>query len=200
MPKISDLWAEVEKALAERTLSGLKTAIIEAQKVLLAVLDSKGFPGKNLEEKLFWAGYSLKDKNGIAEAMEKHDDILEKFEYQLSDLEAEEIVRKYKHIIDEVSQKPKYGLKDKAITILETQFTPKSVSFWRNLAVFIGFFVAIKLLSSTALGLDISDWFVEIAGFIISWQFLLLVGVIIVLAFALNVYFANKTKVKIRED
>lgn len=200
MPKISELWTEVEKSLSERTSSGLKMAILEAHKVLYATLESKGYPGKKIEDKLYWAGYSLREKNGLAEALEKRDDILDKFEYRLSDLEAEELIKKYKHVIDEVVKAPKFSLKDRLKMITETQLSPKSVLLWRNLGIFIGFFVAIKLLDKTEVGMSISKWLSGVADFVISWQFLLLVMVIIGLIYALNVYLSNKSKVKIKED
>jgi len=199
MVKVNDLWLEVENALTERTPSGLKTAILEAHKVLRAVLDSKGYPGKDIERQLFWAGYSLKDKDGFAEALEKRDEILNKFEYQLSDFEAEEIVRKYKKAIDKVGFAPKFSFKEKMKMSFETYFSPKSLSFWRNLAIFIGFFVVIKLLYRTEVGIGVTKWLAEVADFIISWQFLLLVLVVIGLIFAVSVYLANKSKVIIKD-
>lgn len=200
MPKISDLWLEVESALTDRTPASLKMAILEAYKVLEAVLDAKGFSGRNIERKLFWAGYSLKDKNGIREAIDKRNEVLNNFQYQLSDLETEEIVKKFKHIIDEITKSPKMTVKDKGRMILETYFSLKSLSFWRNLGVFIGFFVVIKLLSSTTVGINLSSWFVNMANFIISWQFMLLIVIIIALIYALNTYLAGKSRVKIKED
>lgn len=199
MPKIADLWAEVEKTRLEKTPAGLKMAILEAHKVLEAVLESKGYVGKNIERKLFWAGYSLKDKEGLSEGLEKREKILSDFEYQLSDFEAEEIVRKYKKVIDEVASGPKFGYKERAKLILETYFSPKSFLFWQNLAIFLGFFFVINLLASTTFGIGLTKWLVEVAAFIISWRFLLLVAVIIGLGFAFSIYLAGRSKIKIKE-
>jgi hypothetical protein len=200
MPKIQDLWVEVEKSLTEGTLSGFKIAILEAHKVLEAVLDSKGYIGGDIERKLFWAGYSLKDKNGLGEALDKRKEILNKFEYQMSDFEAKEIVRKYKVAIDKVSQGPKFTIKERAKMVFETYFSPKSYFFWRNLAIFFGFFAIINLLAKTSAGLVFVEWLVSLATFLVSWQFLVLIAVIAVMIFIGALYLEKKSKVVIKDS
>jgi NurA-like 5'-3' nuclease len=94
MAKVSELWEEVEKSLAEKTLAGSKMAVLEAHKVLELVLKTEGYPGK-IERQLNLAGFSLSEKDPIAEAIKKQKEILASFEYQLSDFEATEIVAQY---------------------------------------------------------------------------------------------------------
>jgi hypothetical protein len=199
MAKISELWEEVEQVFAEKTSTALKMAILEAHKILEAVLDSKKYPGKTVEKKLVWAGYSLKDKNGLREAIEKHDEILYKFDYLLTNLEAEDILKLYKKAITEISKKSEFSEIDRLKALGEIYFSPKNVIFWRNLGAVVGFFATIKLLSVTESGKMIVGWFVSLANLVISWQFLILILVIASAIFLLINYFANKSKIKIKE-
>lgn len=200
MPKINDLWRKVEESLAENTLSGNKMAILEAHKVLEAVLDAKGYPGKKIEKKLFWAGYSLKDKNGLSEAIELRNSILDKFEYQISDTEVKELTAKYKEVLDKVTALPRFTLKERLKMALETYFSPKTVLFWRNLTAFIGFFVIVKLLYRTEIGQNFTAWLADLADFVISWQFFILIVIVTGIIYAVLTYFAGKSKVVIKED
>jgi hypothetical protein len=200
MPKIQDLWVEVEKSLSEGTSSGLKIAILEAHKVLEAVLDSKGYIGKDIERQLFWAGYSLKDRDGLSEALDKRKEILEKFEYPMSDFEAQEITKKYKTAIDKVAQGPKFTIKERAKMVFETHFSPKSYYFWRNLAIFFGIFAVIKILAKTSGGTVFVDWVVTLAIFLVSWQFLALIGVLTIMILLAILYFEKKSKVVIKDS
>jgi hypothetical protein len=200
MPKVQDLWLEVEKSLTDGTASGLKMAILEAHKVLNAVLDSKGYIGGDIERKLFWAGYSLKDKNGLQEALDKRNMILDKFEYPISDYEAKEIVEKYEAAIDKVAQGPKFTLKERAKMLFETYFSPKSYLFWRNLAIFFGIFAVINILAKTRAGITFIEWVVSIAAFLVSWQFIILTAVIFLMIFLTSFYFEKKSKIVIKES
>lgn len=197
--KLSELWEEVEKALDEKTLSGAKFAIIEAFKVLNAVLDSKGYPGKDIKQKLYWAGYSEKNED-LLKALRKREEVLNDFSYQLTDLEAEEIVHELKKITATVSKKQKMSIAERAKAFYEIYLSPKEVSFWRNLLIFVSFFTAIKLLVYTDFGKAVGEWFVNAADFIISWTFLLLVVVIVMAIIFLNNYLKNRPRVNIKEE
>lgn len=200
MAKVSELWSEVEKILSEGTSGSYRFAVLEAEKVLKAVLDSKGFPGKTIKKQLFWAGYSLKEKEGLPEALRKHDEILEKFDYQFSNFEAEEVIKAYKKAIEEVTTKPKFSIKDRIEAILETQLSPKSVYFWRNLAGVFGFFLLVQLLAKTETGKNLIESFVNFSDFVFSWTFLAIVVLIIFIILATGSYLANQSKVKIKEE
>lgn len=200
MTKISELWVEVEQVFAEKTSTALKMAILEAHKILEAVLDSKKFPGKSVEEKLVWAGYSLKDRNGLGEAIYKHNEILSKFDYLLTNIEAEDILKVYKEAIINISKKPEFTELDRLKAFFEIYFSPRSLILWRNLAILVGFFGLIKFLSSTATGKMLVGWFVSLANLLISWQFLIVVLVVGAAIFLVANYSANKSKVKIKEN
>lgn len=199
MAKVSELWDEVEQVFSERTSSALKMAIIEAHKILEAVLDSKKYPGRTVEERLYWAGYPLKGKNGLSEALEKHNEILLKFDYLLTNIESEDILKTYQQVINEIAAKPDFDITEQLKAFFNIYFSPKSVLFWKNLAILGAFFAIIKFLSNTQVGGDIVGWGISLANFVISWPFLVIVGVLVLLAFVINYYLANKSKIRIKE-
>lgn len=196
--KVNELWQEVEKAFRSRTTAGYKAAILDAHKILERVLASKGYPGKTVDRKLYWAGYSLKNQKNITEALVKYDEVMEKFEISGSDFDVEEILRTYKKIINEVAGKPAFGIREKYEAFVDVYLSPKSIPFWRNIVILFGTFAIIKLLAYTEIGKKIIGWIVAIANFAISWLFVIVVIVIIIAALLLNYYFSNKTKVKIK--
>lgn len=200
MAKFSELWQEVERAQSEHTASGARMSVIEAHKILEITLDLKGYPGKTIQKKLFWAGYSGKDKEGITEALDLHDQILNKFEYVLSDFQAEEIVKTYHRTAQEIMKAPKFGFVDKMKAFSEVYLSLKSVEFWKYLSIFFGIFVAIKVLSYTEVGKQLVGMFVGLADFVISWMFAAIILVLAAGFIGVKYYFDNRSKVKIKED
>jgi hypothetical protein len=200
MAKISELWQEVERAQSEHTASGARMSIIEAHKILEILLDSKGFLGKTIQKKLFWAGYSGKDREGITEALQKHDEIISKFEYVLSDFEAEEITKTYHEIIQEIMKEPSFGFVDKMKALAEVYLSPKSVLFWKWLGIIVGIFIGIKLLAYTEIGKQIVGLVVGLADFVISWMFVAIILVFAAGFIGIKYYFDNRSKVRIKED
>ncbi len=199
MAKFNELWAGVEKLLSGHDSSGSRLAVIEAHKILEAVLDNKGFIGKTIEEKLFWAGYSGKDKEGITEALERHKDIIEKIEYQFSDFEAQEAVRMYKKVAQSIVSKPDLKFSDKLKSYYEIYFSPKSIKLWVNLGIIFGFFITVRILSETEIGKNITEYIINTSNFIISWIFVAIILILSAIIIGLNVYFENKSKIKIKE-
>lgn len=197
--KVNELWQEVEKAFNTRTNAGYKAAILDAHKILERVLASKGYPGKTVDRKLYWAGYSLKSQKNITEALTKYDEIMEKFEISGSDFEIEEILKNYKKLITEIASKPDFGIREKFEAFVDVYLSPKSVLFWRSIVILFGSFLIIKTLAHTQIGSSIVAWVVTISDFAISWLFVIVIIVIIILILIVNSYFANKTKVKIKE-
>lgn len=198
--KLSEIMGEIDGYLEERTPASLKMAIIDAHKTLDALLSAKGYPGRTIEKKLFWAGFSLKGKDDFIAALEMYRVITEKLEFQLTDFEARETVQAYKKVIKVIAEREKLSLSDRAKNFVEMYLAPNSLVFWRNLAIFFGFFGLIKLFSSFEPAKNLLARIVEIADFIISWQFLLIVAILTAIVYFLFNYFANKSKVRIKED
>lgn len=197
--KLSELWAEVDSALQGDRAAGIKFAVIEAHKILENTLTSQGYPGRTIEKKLYWAGYSLEDETGIKAALDKREEILSNFDFPLSDLEAADVVSQYKKVVHEVARQESFGFRDKLDAFYKVYVSPKSVYTWRNLAIAFGFFLGVKLLAYTAIGKSVIYFVVYISDLALSWVFV--AGVMLAAAIILFVtnYRENKTKIKIKE-
>lgn len=195
-----DYWSEVETCLSEGTASGYKMAIIEADKILRYVLKQKGYPGKDLEKQIFYAGWRLSDKTGLKKAIAKKEEIANKVEYKLSTFEAEDAVEAYKEAILHFSSKKALKLRNRLVLYYAHYLSIKSSFLQKNLLIILMFFLAIKLLDGTETGQLIWEKLVSISNFIYSWflVFILLGGAILIIVIGSFLYF-EKGKVKIKD-
>jgi hypothetical protein len=196
--KLSELWFEVDNALQGDRAAGVKFAVIEAHKILESTLTSLGYPGKNIEKKLYWAGYSLEDENGIKSALDKREEILQHFDFPISDLEAADVVALYKKVVHEIAQKENFGWKRKLDAFYKVYLSPKSLYTWRNLAILFGSLLLIKVLRYTAIGKIITDSIVKVADMALSWITVLVVIIVSVAILVFTNYRENKTKIRIK--
>lgn len=196
----ADYWSEVESCLKEETASGYKMAIIEADKILRFVLKQKGYPGKDLRQQIFYAGWRLEDKKGLEGAIAKKDEIINNLEYRLSTFEAEDAVDAYKEAILHFSSKKTLKFKNRLVLYYTHYLSIKSKFFQKSVVSFLAFFLAIKVLDSTDIGRQIWQKLILIANFIFSWflVFLLLGGAILVIVIGSFLYF-EKGKTRIKE-
>lgn len=197
--KLSDLWGDVDDALQGSKAAGIKYAIIESHKILEHTLKSQGYPGKTIEKKLYWAGYSLMDDEGIKSALDKRKEVLESFDYQLSDLEAEEVVKLYKKVVHEIVKKEKFGFSDKIKAFYYVYLNPKSIYFWRNLALTFGFLGAVKILEYTEIGRSIIESVIYLSDLAFSWVIVAALILLIMVVLIVTNYKSNKTGIKIKE-
>jgi len=197
--KLSDLWKEVDSALTGDKSASFRFAIVEAHKILEQTLKSKGYPGKSIKKRLYWAGYSLEDREGIKDALEKHEEILNDFDYQLSDFEAENIVKEYKKVVQEIVSKKKLGPKDKVRIFLRVYLHPKSIYFWRNFLLLFGGFALIKVLAYTELGKSLVELVVYLSDLAFSSVTIVILLVILAVILGVSSYRSGKTGIKIKE-
>jgi len=197
--KLSELWSEVDEALQGNRAAGIKFAIIEAHKILENTLASQGYPGRTIEKKLYWAGFSLEDEGGIKGALDKREEVLNNFDFELSDLEAADVVAQYKKVVHDVARQGAFDWRAKIDAFYKVYISPKSVYTWRNLAIIFGFFLIVKLLTYTGAGQGVMNFVVYISDLALSWVFV--AGVMFAAAIILFVtnYRENKTKIKIKE-
>jgi hypothetical protein len=198
--KLSELWNSVDEALQGDRVAGIKFAVIEAHKILDNTLISQGYPGKNIEKRLYWAGYSLEDEGGIKSALDKRDEILRNFDFSLSDLEAADIVALYKKIVHEIATQEPFGWQRKIRAFYKVYISPKSVYTWRNLAIAFGILLAVKVLNYTAVGKDITEAVVKVADVLLSWITVVVIILVSVVIIAATNYRENKTKIRIKEE
>src|SRR3990172_7004409 len=155
-PRVNeDYWAEVDACMAEETASGYKMAIIEADKILRFVLKQKGYPGKDLKQQIFYAGWKLEDKKELHKAIAKKDEIVDKLEYKLSTFEAEDALGAYKDAVIHFSSKKTLRLKNRLALYYTHYLSIKSKFFQKSIISFLVFFLVIKLLDSTEIGRQI---------------------------------------------
>lgn len=197
--KTENLWAEVERALAEHTASGYKMACIEAEKVFYYKLKEKGYPTGNIKQILTLFGWKLSNKDALAKALEKTEQIKTSFDYTMSSFEAEDNVAAFKAAVDDFSHAKALSWQRKLSLFWDNYISFKS-SFAKMalLSLFI-FFLVIKFLSATSIGHDIVNFFVKISDFIFSWFILLLgIGIVIgLIVFGLiTIFERNKTRIK----
>lgn len=198
--KPENLWQEVERALAEHTASGYKMACIEAEKVFYYKLREKGYPTKNIKQILTLFGWKLSNKDALAKALEKTEQIKTIFEYTLSSFEAEDIVAAFKDAVDDFSHAKALSWQRKLTTFWDNYISYKSSFAKMTILSLFLFFLAVKFLSATTVGHQIVGGVIAIADFIFSW-FLLLLGagaIIAIVAFGVVTWF-EKRQTKIRE-
>ena len=197
---LTEILSGIDTDLEQRTSASLRMAILDVHKTLDALLTSKGYPGRSIEKKLFWAGFSLKGKDDFLAALEMHKVVSEKLEFQLSDFEARETVEAYKKVIKVIAEREKLSIMDRAKNMADLYLSPSSLVFWRNIAIFFGFFGIVKFFAAFGPARQLLVRVTEVADFIISWQFLLITAIIVAIIYFLFNYFAGRTKVRIKED
>lgn len=197
--KPENLWAEVDRALAEHTASGYKMACIEAEKVFFYTIKSKGYPTDNVSQILTLFGWKLSNKDSLKKALEKTELIKTSFDYTLSSFEAEDIIAAYKRAIDDFSHAKALSWQRRLTIFWDNYISIRSSFAKKALIFFFLFFAAIKFLSATQVGKWITDFFVNISNFLFSW-FILIVGIgaiIGLIVFGLiSIFERNKTKIR----
>ncbi len=198
--KPTDLWKEVERALAEHTASGYKMACIEAEKAFYYKLRERGYPTKNIKQVLTLFGWKLSNKESLAKALEKTEQIKNTFEYTLSSFEAEDIVAAFKGAVDDFSHAKALSWQRK-LTVFWDNYVSYKSSFAKMASVsLLLFFLSVKFLSSTGIGRQLVGGVVGIADFIFSWFLLLLAaGGIVALLAASGVTWFEKRQIKLKD-
>ncbi len=197
--KLSELWDDVDLAIGGEKSASIRYAILEAHKILEHALVSQGYPGKTIQKKLLWAGYSLEDERGINMALEKQREILNSFDYQISDLEAKEIIFLYKKVVHEIVTKEKVSFKKKIIIFFKVFLSPKSIYFWRNLGTLFSVLLILKILNKTSIGQAIVGFINDFTDTILSWVSVVIIFVFVMIFVGISSYKSSRTGIKIRE-
>jgi hypothetical protein len=199
----TNLWQNVESALAEHSANGYKIACIEAEKVFRYLLKSKGYPIADLENLLVLYGWKLTDREGLKKALKKNREIKDTFEYQLSSFEAEDIVETFKQAIADFSDAKTLGWQKRFILFYQNYISLKS-SFAKKLTIgLLGFFLIVKFLARTSFGNSMTAATVRIADFIYSWFLFFLIlafGLFLLVLVAFSKFDNKKTRIKSIKD
>ncbi|GEM_PF-1041474 len=194
-----NLWDEVDRSLEEHSSSGYKIACIEAEKAFIYVLKSKGYPINNIKQITMLFGWRLTDKTGLIKALEKTNNIKETFDYTLTSFEAEDIVESFKQAIKDFSESKSLSWQRKFALLWQNYMSLKT-SFAKKIVIgLLAFFLVIKLLSSTKIGLSVANYLIKIANVIYSWFILLgLFGIVLVAFFVIIFAFLERKKTRIK--
>ncbi len=199
--KTEELWREVHSDLAEKSESGYKMAILDSDKLLRKALKEKGYPGNDVKKQLFWAGVNLNARPDLKKALKKKEEILEDYDYRLSSFELEDFLNAYRKVIERVFGGERLSVRKKLGIYFENYFFLKNISKWKSIAVVLGIFLGIKILSSTGIGIGLTDRVVQLDNLLFDWFLMLLlialaVGIIVLVSF---VFLDKSRKVKIKE-
>ena len=195
------VWQEIEADLKEKTNSGHKMALLDSDKMLRRALNDKGYPGKDLNKQLFWAGINLNARPDLKKALKKKQEILDEFDYRLSTFELEDFLNAYRKAIERVSSGDRLTLRKRLGIYFENYFFLKNASKLKALIAVMAVFLGIKILSSTGIGVGITKKVVSIDNLLFDWfLILLLVGLVVgVIVFVSFIFFDKSRKVKIKE-
>jgi len=197
--KNENLWDEVDRSLEDHSPSGYKMACIEAEKVFRSVLKTKGYPTKDINQILTLFGWKLTDKEGLKKALAKTHEIKETFDYNLTSFEAEDIVTCYKQAIKDFSDRKALSWQRRFALLWQNYISLKTSFAKKTLLSFFGFFLVIKILSSTEIGREITAFFVKIADIIYSWvAFFAIIAVVLLIFIVLIFSVLEKKKTRIR--
>lgn len=197
--KLNDLWQEVDEAFKGDRSAAIRFAVLESHKILENTLKSQGYPGKTTEKKLYWAGYSLQDDEGIKSALDKRKEILENFDYQFSDIEAETLINLYKKVVHEIISKEKFSFNDKLKAFYKVYLHPKSIFFWRNLAFVFIFSAVVKILNGTEIGKGLTESIIYFSNLVLSPVMVAVVIMIVIVVLGISSYKSSRTGIKIKE-
>lgn len=178
-----DLWHLVTSSLNENTSSGLKMAIIEADKILNYTLDKKGVPGDSTEAKLAFLRTVLSNFEELKKALKKKKEILNSFDYNLTSLEAEDVIDVYKRAIDDIQGVRRFNLLQKGFIFIQKNF-PKIKSKKRIWIFILGTFLFIWFLADTPWGQRLSQLVAGLFHFLFSFFLIFLflgIGIVIVI-------------------
>lgn len=158
-------WKTIDKYLQEKTESGFKIAIIEANKIFEKSLKDNEFPGKNINEKILIAKESFQDFEKLERARKTFFKIIRKFNYSPSAEETKEILTSYyQAALDIEEARPKKFFQIKKFFKKIFGLSLKKI-LKRGVIYIIVFFSAVLFLADTETGNYITETTVNITHF-----------------------------------
>lgn len=94
-----EAWDRVERELLKKDMSAYKVAVLEAEKIFLAVLEEKGFPGTDVESIIENNAESFANYDKLRYARAMHKKIVTKLGFDISQDDADEIISGYRGAI-----------------------------------------------------------------------------------------------------
>lgn len=191
-------WQIVDDCLAEKTASGYKMALIEADKLLDKALKDAGYPGKNIEERINSAKSNFTNLKGLKSAREKRNLVLKDLTYNLNSIEVEEAIKFYHQALLDIEGNPeaKLNLYERILAQIRYYIPSKKKFFWKIFLYFFSVLLIIIFLSDTKTGQRITQKIVNLSHFIFGWVLMVIILTVAVLTIIILsiLYFEKRRK------
>jgi len=197
-------WDTVSDYLRENTQAGLQIAVLEADKILIAVIRDLNYPGKNGEERLLLAQKLFSDFDRVKKAHRFAQKIRREISFSLTPKTTEEILAVYYQALLDIKEhhNPRFKLFEKIVFYFKKRILKtKKLLKWIGIGLPL-FLLATLFLDKTKIGHKIVKAVLAINDFIFSWLIILifLAGGIIALTFGSIWYFKTRHKIDIDMD
>ncbi|OIP22632.1 hypothetical protein AUJ93_03630 [bacterium CG2_30_33_46] len=195
-------WQIVEDCLAEKTASGYKMALIEADKLIDNALIKAGYPGKDIIERINSAKSKFSNIKNFKKAREHRSLVLNELSYNLNSIEVEEAVKFYHQAFIDIEGNPEAKLNFfERILALVTYYIPSKSGLIKNIFIYtiVSIFI-ILFLADSKLGQSITKGIVDFTHFmVIRVLVLILVIIAIVTIITLSILYFEKRKKQTKE-
>lgn len=196
--KESASWNIVEECLKEKTASGYKMAMIEAEKILQDAIKKAGYPGKTNDERIATSSKNFSNIRKLKKAREIHKTVLNELDYSLNSLEVEESAKSYHQALADIEGNPdaQLGLIQRISALVSYYIPSKKNLFLKILISVVSILLFIVFLADTKPGQELAKSIVNIAHFAFSWVLTttLLIGAVVIIITITILYFENKRK------
>lgn len=191
-------WHIIEDCLAEKTASGYKLTLIEAEKLLQDALKKAGYPGKNGDERIASSQHLFSNVKKIKIARDKAKIVLKELDYNLNSLEVEDAAKSYHQALMDVKTNPdaQLGIFDRFWALVTYYIPSKKKLFFTVSGVVLGFLLLIVFLADTEPGKNTTKAIIDFAHFIFSWVIttaILIIAIVTIITLTI-LYFENKRK------
>lgn len=183
MSKRAYNWNTIQDYLAENSQAGLQMAVLEADKILLCVLEDLGFPGKTERQKITLSKRLFSDFSRLKEAHNQAEMIKKEPDFALTAKLSEEILAVYYQALLDIKthKRPRFTWLEKIQLVLRRKIPKtKKILRWSGVYLFL-FFLLVLFLDRTKTGNSIVASILRITNFIFSWLIILIllaVGII----------------------
>lgn len=191
-------WKRVENFLLEKTLSGFISGLIDAHKILDFYLKKKGYPGKNIEERINLAKEEFSNWGKLMWAKQIHDNLVSNPKFNTTSLDLEDAILAYKQAIIDITQgeKKKLKLEERILVFARYYFPSRLLHIKKIILYIIFFFLGVLFLADTALGNLIVSMVVDFTHLLFSYLLAIILFVIglVILTIGTIFYLEKKRK------
>lgn len=196
-------WQIVEDCMNDKTASGYKMALIEADKLLDNALKNAGYPGKSIEERIDQAKPNFTNIKNLKKAREKRNLVLDELQYNLNSIDVEEAVRWYHQALLDIEGNPeaKLNLIERVFAQIKYYIPSKKKFAAKVLGLFVFTVLFVEFLAKTGPGQKLASGFVSFSHFLFKWVLtVVLVVIAVVTIVTLSILYFEKRKKQDKQD